>query len=254
MILLLGGTLDSRKIAEELTNKHIDFVVSTVSEYGKDLALLKSENVVQEVLTEEKLSLFVKKKDIDIIIDATHPFAQVISANAIKVSKNLGIDYYRFEREDTENEIDHNEEGVFFVESMDEAVKKAEEIGENILLTIGSRQLHMFKGLVDKKNIYARVLPEIKSIEECKEIDLTPANIIAIQGPFSKEFNKALIKEKDIDLLITKASGKTGGVDTKILAAKEMQINVIVISKPKIKYPNVYFTVDELIKKMEECI
>ena len=55
-----------------------------------------------------------------------------------------------------------------------------------------------------------------------------------MQGVFSKEFNKSLMKELDVDVIITKESGEIGGAPSKIEAAHELGIDVILVNRPKI--------------------
>ncbi len=249
MILLLGGTIDSREIARKLNEKNIDFITTIVSEYGKFLASKNSENVVKEIMDKDRIISFIKENSVDLIIDATHPFAKNISENAIEASKECDIGYFRFERPDISFSKNNK---VFFVDNLFEASKKGKEIGTNILLTIGSRGLSEFRELIEFKNVYARVLPEINSIKACEDSGITTGNIIAMQGPFSFEFNNLIIREKQIDLIITKESGSAGGTIQKITSAEESGINIIIIKRPEVLYPIVFKDIEKLIIKIME--
>lgn len=251
MILLLGGTIDSREIAKELQLRSIDFITSTVSEYGKFLAEENSENVVQEIMDKNRIISFIREKSISIVIDATHPFAKNVSENAIKATQECNIKYYRFERPGISLK---KYSRAFFVESLQEASNKGAEIGGNVLLTIGSRGLNDLKELIKTKNVYARVLPEINSIQACENAGIKTGNIIAMQGPFSSDFNNLIIKEKNIDLMITKESGKAGGTIQKITSAEESGINLIIIKRPELLYPVVFNDINQVLNKiMEDC-
>ena len=249
MILLLGGTIDSREIARELKKNKIGFITTTVSDYGKLLAEEYSDNVIKEILDKEKLITFIKEKNIQIIIDATHPFAKNISENALFASKETNTRYLRYERQEIKLK---NNQNIFLVDNLKEASEKANEYGENILLTIGSRGLGEFKEVIENKNVYARVLPDINSIKACEEAGINTGNIIAMQGPFSTELNKLLISEKNIDLLVTKESGKAGGLEEKLSSVTETGINIIVIKRPDLIYPVVFSDVNILIEKITE--
>lgn len=250
MILLLGGTIDSREIAKELTKNRISFITTTVSDYGRYLAEKVSAQVMMEELDEEGFRNIINEKKISLLVDATHPFARNISENAINAANLHSIPYYRYERPGISfKDMPHN---IFLAEDLDEAQRIALEEGERILLTTGSRGLKHFRELVDKKVVFARVLPESTSIESCLEAGIRTGNIIAMQGPFSREFNQLLIKEKNIDLLITKESGDAGGMQEKIDAAIDLNIKTIVIQKPKLQYPVVFTNIEDLIKKIME--
>ena len=81
--------------------------------------------------------------------------------------------------------------------------------------------------------MFPRVLPLTQSILSCEEAGVPHRNIIAIQGPFSEELNKAVINEFEINVMITKDSGATGGFPEKIHAARDCGIPVIVITRPE---------------------
>ncbi len=82
------------------------------------------------------------------------------------------------------------------------------------------------------------------------DIGLSPRNILAIQGPFSKEMNKVMIKDYNIQFLVTKASGRAGGFKEKIDAALESDIKVLVLRRPDIIYPNKYKTISAIIREV----
>ncbi|MFZ5943610.1 MAG: precorrin-6A reductase [Bacillota bacterium] len=235
MILLLGGTRESRDIARELQKGNQRFVISTASAYGGQIASQDFDNVLSKTLNYQELVDFCKAYKIDVIIDATHPFAINISTNAMAVCKKLKINYLRFERQS--NPITPQEPYIKIVHSIEEAVQLADKIGNRILLTIGTRLLKHFGSLIATKEIFARVLPDISSLETCFSIGLLPKNIIAAQGPFSVEFNKILITEKKIDVVVTKNSGEIGGLESKICACSSLHRTLIIIEKPRIEYP-----------------
>ena len=82
--------------------------------------------------------------------------------------------------------------------------------------------------------LIVRVLPNIISIKQCNELGISGEKIVAMQGTFSKEFNKSLLKEYNTKVIITKESGETGGVSEKIEAAQELGIDIVLVTRPKI--------------------
>ena len=104
----------------------------------------------------------------------------------------------------------------------------------NILLTTGSRELHAFASVRDfASRAYARVLPMEDSLRACREAGLPPAHILAMQGPFSRDFNAALYDQLRIRTMVSKDSGQPGGVADKVLPALERGIDVVMIERPK---------------------
>ena len=123
------------------------------------------------------------------------------------------------------------------------------------MLTTGSKTLEIFaKELVGLENtrLIARMLPRIDNMEKCAELGIEQKNIVAIQGPFSKELNKALYRQYGVTLMITKESGKVGSVDEKLEAALECDIETIMIARPNVNYQNVHFSYDHVIAELNK--
>jgi precorrin-6A/cobalt-precorrin-6A reductase len=242
MIWIIGGTKDSRNIIDRLGNSGI--IVSTATEYGKKL--LKGLNVVSEPMDQGEMREFIRSKRVDLVLDASHPYAINVSQNAIEASKAEGIDYIRFERE-----MLTYEEGVKF-SSMDELTKCLKSLKGNILVTLGSNNLNYFKGMCNLENIYFRILPVKASLEKAEKAGILPKQIIAVQGPFSKDFNKAIYKNYEINYVVTKESGATGGELEKIEAAADCGVKPVILSRPEIDYPWKTGDIDQIIKKVME--
>ena len=250
MILLLGGTLESRQLAEVINTHNYGFIISTTSEYGSFLAKEVCENVNNLPLEEDELEKLCLERSIEIIIDATHPYAIKISHCAINISKKHNIKYLRYERQGL---IDlNNNPYVHRAASYMEASLLASQLGNKILLTTGSRRLEIFHELIKTKEVYARILPDIDSLKKCLDLGLLPRNIIALQGPFITQFNKALFIEKEIDVVITKNSGDIGGVNTKLEACSELKIPLIIVDKPGVEYPRVAYNFASVLHFIKE--
>ena len=227
MILVLGGTSDSIHICNKLNDMGLPYIVSVTTEYGRDIAKKATENVFLGKLTKEDMVSLIKEKNITQIIDATHPYATVVSSNAIECS-----DY----------------ENKYVVENIEQACQIANEIGNNIFIGTGSKNLDKYIELIKEKNLIARVLPTSEVLESCEGLGLNADNIIAMKGPFSEEMNIATYKQYNIDLLITKESGVAGGFLEKINACKVLNIPVIIISRKKIDYPKVINNIEDIEK------
>ena len=92
------------------------------------------------------------------------------------------------------------------------------------------------------------MLPDPQLIDHLLSKGVPPDRIIAIQGPLSISMNQAMLDDYSIDCLITKSSGKEGGLPQKIAAAKELSVSVIVIKRPDMNYPVLFCDKDEVIK------
>ena len=111
---------------------------------------------------------------------------------------------------------------ITIVKSTEEAVSYLKSASGNILLTTGVKTLEKYVCEAKLKDrVIARILPSKESMDIAYSLDISPRNIVALEGPFSKEFNKELIRKYDIKVLVTKNSGERGGFNEKLEAAKE---------------------------------
>jgi precorrin-6A/cobalt-precorrin-6A reductase len=231
-IMVMAGTRDAAKIIKELSKDNNLYVLATTTtEYGAEIAKSAgAHEVISGKLEENELIELIKIKKIEVLIDATHPFAVNATKNAISTSKSAEIKYIRFERpqmEVPESNLIHK------VNSFKEAALKANELTKGRVLHLaGVSTLASVINKIDSSRLFARVLPSLDSIKKCFDLGLKQENIIAMQGTYSKDFNRALLEEYEISLIITKESGETGGTISKIDAALELGIQVVLITRP----------------------
>ncbi len=256
MILVMSGTEEGREIVKRLNDKGEGVFTTVATEYGYEIyeKIGLGHLCIQGRLDINELSELIRNKKIDTLIDATHPYATQASLNAIKASEENGIKYIRFHRSASVTEDGgsggtaiERQEFVHIITDMDEAVSWCRESDrKRILLTTGFSAVEKFVKLKDEKEIYVRILPMPAHIEQCVSMGIKPSNILALQGPFSLEFNKAIYNQYNIDVVITKDSGKTGGVPEKIQSAREAGIDIVIIKREEIDYPVKCSSIDEV--------
>lgn len=233
MIFIMAGTSDAREVAIALKEAGYPLLASVVTESGA--ASISEAGIPVRVgrLTIAEMTVLLCEKHISLLVDATHPFAEEASKNAHAAAEQAGIPYVRFERQASEIAQD---ERISFVADYAEAAGLASQHKGVVMLTTGSKTLAVFAkkllGLPDLRMI-ARMLPRKDNMERCEQLGIEQKNIVAMQGPFSKELNKALYRQFGVTLVITKESGKVGSVDEKLEAARELGLEVIVIERPK---------------------
>jgi len=253
MILILAGTKDAREIIKILHDYNRDILASVVTEYGYEILKGSGVELIRDRLNRSEMEDLINERGIKTILDATHPFAREVSENAIKACKNTGIKYIRFEREKLNYNVEPMEGNLIRVKNYQDAALKAKQFNR-ILLTIGSKKLDVFVNTIDnwQDRLIARILPDTIFIERARELGFLPANIIAMQGPYTEELNHVLIKDYKINVLVTKASGKTGGLDTKIKAAFNLNIPVILIDRPEMNYEFIINKYKQLTTMLKE--
>lgn len=253
MIFVISGTQDGRELVKQLSTHGYPLIVSTATAYGASL-VEDHENcqVFHQRLNRDQLIDFIDIHKIKLLIDATHPYAVEVSLNAISACEHLKIPYIRFDR--SQSDETGYQDIIYPVEGYEEAAKYLSKTQGNILLTTGSKTLEIFMNLIDKKRIYARVLPTSDVLKKCEVLGVQPSHIIAMQGPFSKEMNVEMMKKYNIRTIVTKDSGDIGGTLDKLEAAHEMGISVVMIMRPSMPYPNVYRNLAHIIDKVSEII
>lgn len=230
-IFLFSGTKEGRMISEALSKASIYHTVFVATEYGKMVMEKSDYAVINEgrLSPEDMRLLFIDARP-DIVIDATHPYATEVTKNIKASCEGLDTEYIRVARNvSAEGKIT---EGVCVVDSVEDAIKQLKSISGNILLTTGVKTLSEYTCEPELKNrIYTRILPSMESLALALETGIKPGQIIAQEGPFNVESNKALISQYDIKVLVTKNSGETGGFREKLIACEEKNVRAIVIDK-----------------------
>ncbi|MBW9220370.1 precorrin-6A reductase [Methanothermococcus sp. SCGC AD-155-N22] len=242
----MGGTKDGIEISRRLREMGFYTITTTKTDYGSKLAEKYSDTVISRESTDKTLKDIVKEYNISILIDATHPFAVSASKRAIEVSKECNIPYIRYERPQKIYK------DTIYVKDFEEASKIALKISKkNILYLGGIKNLKTVVKIIGKERLIARVLPT--SVPDALKL-LPPKNVIGMEGVFSKELNKYLLLDYNCDVLITKDSGDVGGLDKKVLGAKEANAKVIIVERPKLDYPLLFHSIEDLLEYVKNLI
>ncbi len=247
-ILVFGGTTEGRNVAEICTAAGIPCTVSVAEEYGARL-LGEREGLTVQVgrLNEAGMMKIMKSDHYAFVVDATHPYADEAGSNIRSAAKETGIPCFRLSRALPSPES-IGEDCVRYVSSPQEAALALKETEGNILLTTGVTDLAVYTEAGLSHRLFVRVLPREESIRDCEEQGLIGRQVIAMQGPFSDELNKGLIREFEIRFLVTKISGIEGGFEEKLRAAALEGVEVIAISPPKEENPEECVSIEELFE------
>ncbi|QAR33443.1 precorrin-6A reductase [Geovibrio thiophilus] len=228
MILVLGGTSVTHKVVEGLKDK--DFIITLATDYGeREFRLRYPDNVMKIRFSEETMECFIKNRHVTEIIDTTHPHAAEITATAKTVACKCGIPYTNLVRKTEEiKETDL----VHVFSNYEEAVCFLREAGfRRILFTTGSNNIRLFSEFAH--NGWVRILPYEKSIEKCVQSGFERSRIIAMQGPFTTEFNASLFRELGIGCVVSKNSGEGSGFKEKLNACLILRIHCVIINPPE---------------------
>ena len=228
-VCVFAGTTEGRELVEFLTAQGISVTACVATEYGETL-LTPAENLTISAkrLTMEEMTFLLKESQFDMAVDATHPYAAVVTENIAESCAASETEYLRLLRGGNAAPAD-----AVFVPDIAGAVDYLNTTEGKVLLTTGSKELEKYRGIMNfSQRVYARVLPMEESLRLCREAGLMPAHILAMQGPFSREMNTAMLKSVDAQFLVTKESGTSGGFEEKIAAAKDAGAKLIIIGRP----------------------
>ncbi|MDP4209862.1 MAG: precorrin-6A reductase [Bacteroidota bacterium] len=243
MLWIIGGTINAREIAALLVQKGMDVLLTTTTPLGSELAQMPGLEVCCGALDSEAMVSLIREKKISTILDASHPFATEVSTNAMQVAIETGTRYLRFERKSEEYD------GVQYFQSYEEMLQYLQIKEGNVLLTIGSKHVGVFSSLGNER-LFARVLPVASSIEQCQAAGISAKHIIGIGGVCSEELNLAIMREYSIRYLVTKDSGDEGGIPEKLAAARSLDVEVLMLQRPKLDYPEMVSSYEEVIDRI----
>ena len=233
-IWLIGGTRESGEIAALLTQEQLPVTVTVTTDEAQSLypstPWLK---VIVGKIDIVDLALFLREQQIIAVVDASHPYAVVISQGAIASAAALDLPYLRYERP----QILTQDEKVINLDSFATLLAGGYLLQQRVLLTIGCQTLPLFQAWQQKATLFARILPRLDSLEVALNAGFSPQRIIAMRPPISATLEKALWQQWQISLVVTKASGNAGGEKIKRRVAAELGIPIIVIARPRISYP-----------------
>ena len=236
---VFAGTTEGRLLCEWLAARGIGARAYAATEYGGELIDdLPGVEVRTGRLGEREME--AELAGASVVVDATHPFASLASANIRAAAKATGARYVRLRREEEAAPGD-----VIVAGSVAEAARALAQVGGRALLTTGSKELSPYTQVEGfEKRFFVRVLPTADAIGKCADAGFPPSRIIGMQGPFTRELNAAMLRQVGASWLVTKDSGAIGGTGEKIAAARDVGARCILIARPE--EPGCAFTLGEV--------
>lgn len=229
-VIIFAGTTEGRTISEYLASCKVPVTACVATEYGETLL---TENEYLKVhagrMDQEEIAAFIREKGAELVIDATHPYAAVVSENVAAACEREQVDYVRLIRGSSAESVDQ----AVLVGSVDEAVEYLKKTEGNILATTGSKELFKYTQIPGfEKRVFARVLSTGEVAAACEKLGFVGKNLICMQGPFSEELNIAMLHQFDCKYLVTKETGKAGGFEEKLHAAKAAGATLVLVGRP----------------------
>ncbi|MDN5293082.1 MAG: precorrin-6A/cobalt-precorrin-6A reductase [Eubacteriales bacterium] len=253
MIAVMINSKEGKEISFQLKRRGHQVLAVVWNDYGRQLAEGSGADFIcfWGGRSGGELGEALTAKGVRTVVDASRLFTdEELSERVRELCRKKGWRYFRFSRPAavaTPHPLIHR------VYTWEEAPAKAASLGKTIFLTTGSYNLELFVNSFYTKDcrLIVRVLPDYKVIKKVQDLGINQRDIIAMQGPFSRELNRAMFKACRASVVVTKDTGAAGGTDTKVAAALDLQIPVVVITR-KPPRENEFYTPEELLEEIEK--
>ncbi|MFI6957536.1 cobalt-precorrin-6A reductase [Nocardia sp. NPDC050408] len=221
--LILGGTREAREIAHIASGERGFDIISSLAGRVRDPLLPEGPVRIGGFGGGEGLRKWLVDNEIAGVIDATHPFAGTISANAAGAAADLGLPILHVRRPGWSEQPGDR---WIRVPDLDAAVQEVAQLGERVFLTIGRQGVAAFAGLTRQWFLIRAIDPPTGALPPHHELLLA-------RGPFSPADEQRLLARHGIDVLVTKDSG---GDQTaaKLDAARSAGLLVVVVDRPEL--------------------
>ncbi|MGB3441533.1 MAG: cobalt-precorrin-6A reductase [Actinophytocola sp.] len=234
-VAILGGTGEARELAEELAGRRGTRVVSTLAGRVRQPRLTAGEVRVGGFGGPQGLADWFAAEKVTAIVDATHPFAERISAAAAKAARYAGLPLVLLRRPGWTPAAGDD---WHWADSLAEAAAMIPGLGRRVFLTIGRQGLAAF-ARSDRWFLIRCADPPGLPLPAGKELILS-------SGPYTVDGERDLMTTHDIDLLVTKDSGG-GHAAAKLTVARELHLPVVMVRRPTPPDVPIVATVDEAL-------
>ena len=220
-VLILGGTTEARRLAAELAADPALRVTSSLAGRVAEPRLPAGEVRIGGFGGAAGLADWLRAERVDALVDATHPFAEVMSHNAARAAADTGVPLLALRRPGwaaVDGDRWHP------VGSLAEAAAALPALGRRVFLSTGRQGLAAFAHL-DELHFLARSVdaPEAPLPAHCE--------VLLDRGPFTLDGERAVLREHRIDVLVTKDSGGAATAP-KLTAARELGLPVVIVRRP----------------------
>ena len=224
MVLVFGGTTEGRKAIEALEEAGSTFYYSTKT--GEQEVTLHHGIRIDGAMDKETMTSFCQKHDIRLLVDAAHPFAEVLHRTVAEVSEQLGIPAIRFERIFTERDPD-----ITWIDSYASLISHLTPhtsplTPQTLLATTGVQSIAQLKPLEEQGvKVYYRILNRESSIQLAHQQGATDEQLC-----FYEDAKEIPVRA---DAILLKESGHSGGFTEKVEAARALGMKIYAIRRPE---------------------
>lgn len=245
-ILILGGTGDARRLADTLIDKFKGQIRVITSLAGRTSSPKHPKGDIREggFGGAEGLVEYINDQSIDMMIDATHPFAKQISDHAASAARRAGVPFFALCRPQWTPETDDDWHHVPDLAAAADALSGRSKVA---LITTGVQNLDAFKDVAGTK-LLIRLIEQPKS-----DLPLDDPEVIIGKPPYTLDGEMALFQLMGIDTLVTKNAGGDA-TRAKIDAARALGVRVVMIDRPALPDVEQVHTQDAALDRIESVL
>lgn len=222
MILVFGGTTEGRKAVAELEEAGSPFFYSTKT--GEQDITLHHGCRVDGAMDEEAMVQFCQIHDIQLLVDAAHPFAEVLHLTVAKVAEKLNIPAILFERIFPQRDKDIN-----WLDDYSQ-LSTLNPQPSSLFSTTGVQSIHKLKPLeAQGVKVFYRILPRESSTQLAHQQGATDDQLYYYH---EGEDESTILQKLKPDAILLKESGETGGFTEKVKVAKALGIRIYALKRP----------------------
>jgi len=223
-ILILGGSGEAADLARALEGDARYDVTLSLAGRTADPALLPGRLRKGGFGGAEGLARVLAEEPFDLLIDATHPFAAQMKANAIEAARAAGVEFLAIRRSSW---MPREGDRWIMVESLEAAAAAIGKEPRRVFLTTGRMELAPYRAA--PQHLYI-----VRSVEAPSPEDLPPrCEIVTARGPFNPADESALLEAHAVEIIVTKNSGGAGAA-AKLEAARALSLPVIMVERPRL--------------------
>lgn len=221
-VLILGGTGDAAELAARLAVVRGVEAITSLAGRTREPSIPLGDFRIGGFGGVAGLATYLRQMSIDLLIDATHPFATQISCNAADAAAEAGVPRLMLIRRPWQKV---SGDRWIEVDSMEAAAKALPHQSQRVFLTVGRQELATFSHLQEIWFLMRIIdLPTPDAL-------MPPGLILCDRGPFALHHEREILIKHNIDTIVSKNSGGDATY-AKIIAARELGLSVVMVNRP----------------------
>ncbi len=230
MILIFGGTTEGRVAAAVCDKAAKSYLYATK---GADQRLVAQHaQQISGALNADDISQLIIERDVDLIIDAAHPYAEALHNNISTAAQKKSVPTIRFERMSLD--IEYNNVTLF--DSISQVVNHiTRDSVSGVLALTGVKSAAAFATIANDHDVTLRIMDREDSLQQIEHAKFPAERVIYYELGADDNFDTSITNGLNINAIVTKESGTSGGFEKKVQLAKSLNIPLYIVRRPKLQ-------------------